>query len=147
MVAGARRVSDVASPRPAYRLVIQGQEDVSRGVLAGQQLARQVGFDAVGQSRFATAISELAQNVVRYAKRGTLRMRPLRRGRLQGVEAIVEDQGPGIADVEDAMGERISTGGGLGLGLPGTQRMMDEFELTSTVGQGTRVLIRLWLPQ
>lgn len=121
------------------------QSDVSRCVLAAREAARRVGFDEVGQNRFATAISELAQNVVRYGERGHLHLRHLLRYERQGVEAVVEDVGPGIADVELAMSERGSTSDSLGLGLPGTRRMMDEFDLQTTPGRGTRVTIRLWL--
>lgn len=132
--------ADVAS----QRLEIRGQNDAARCVLLAQNVAAQTGFDAVGKNRFATAVSELVQNVLRYAQRGWIEVRVLDRGIRHGVEAVVEDQGPGIADLERAMQDRVSTGGGLGLGLPGTRRMMDEFELESRVGQGTKVTIRLW---
>lgn len=124
---------------------IDSQGAASRCVWLARQAAQQVGFDAVGQARFATAVSELAQNVVRYANCGTMRLRNVHRQRQRGVEAVVEDAGPGIHDIEGVMQERVSTGGGLGLGLPGTRRMMDEFQIESTPGQGTRVAIRLWL--
>lgn len=123
---------------------LRSQDDATRCVLLAQHMAKRAGFDAVGQNRFATAVSELVQNVLRYAERGRATLRLLQRADTLGLEAIVEDRGPGIADVAIAMQERTSTGGGLGLGLPGTRRMMDDFELVSTPGAGTRVIIRLW---
>ena len=125
-------------------LELRTQDDCARAVLLAQHMARTAGFDAVGINRFATAVSELVQNVLRYAQHGQVHLRQRVRSGRCGVEAVVEDQGPGIADVAHAMREHTSSGGGLGLGLPGTRRMMDDFELVSEPGAGTRVTIRLW---
>ena len=130
---------------PLHAVEIYGPDDVGRCVLMAQRAALQAGLDRTAQNRFATAVSELAQNVLRYAQRGRLTVRCLdRRGR-RGAEAIVEDVGPGIENIELAMQESVSTGGSLGLGLPGTRRMMDDFELHTVPGKGTRVTIRLWV--
>ena len=125
-------------------LPVASQADVAQCVLASRRAARDVGLDATDQSRFASAVSELAQNVIRYAERGQLVIRRLRRVGRSGVEAVVTDAGPGIANLQRALQDHMSSGGGLGLGLPGTQRMMDDFDIETTLGRGTRVTIRLW---
>jgi serine/threonine-protein kinase RsbT len=96
------------------------------------------------QGRIATAVSELTRNVVRYATngRGRVRMRVLEGGR--GLEVVVADDGPGIADVAQAMRAGFTSGAGLGLGLPGTRRLMDEMHIDSVIGRGTRVTVRKW---
>ncbi|MDD9967853.1 MAG: ATP-binding protein [Myxococcales bacterium] len=138
-------MNDRGETNEPQKVLIHGQHDAARCILLARQLAAQVGFDTVGQTRFATAASELAQNVVRYAQHGSMQLRRLERAGKPGIEAIVEDEGPGIESIERVMQERVSTGGSLGLGLPGTRRMMDDFELHSAPGEGTRVTIRLWL--
>jgi len=101
----------------------------------------------VDQSRIATAVSELARNVVRYATdgRGEMLLRVLpATGHGVGLEVVVRDEGPGIADVERAMRPGYSSGSGLGMGLPGARRLMDELEIDSVPGRGTSVTIRKW---
>ena len=92
----------------------------------------------------ATAVSELCTNVIKYAGTGRVRLRPVRRRQQPGMEAIIEDRGPGIPDLEIAMQEHVSTGGTLGLGLPGARRLVDEFVIQSEPGQGTRVKVTKW---
>lgn len=92
----------------------------------------------------ATAISELARNIVRYAVRGEITLRLVQNNGKKGIEVVASDDGPGIPDVGLAMQDGYSTSGGLGLGLPGTRRLMDDFEITSDFGKGTVVTVRRW---
>ena len=104
-----------------------------------------LGFDATEVTRIVTSASELARNIYRYAKEGSLHWTGMEKTTPRGIELVFEDQGPGIPDVEQAMTPGFSTMRGLGLGLPGTKRLMDEMEIESEVGKGTRVVIRKWL--
>jgi serine/threonine-protein kinase RsbT len=122
-----------------------------RDIVAARQMARataeRMGFGTIDQSRIATAVSELARNVVRYATdgRGRVHIRDvLTEARVEGIEIVVEDDGPGMADPEEALSEGFTTGRGMGLGLPGTRRLMDEMILESEPGKGTTVTIRKW---
>lgn len=129
------------------RVAIAGED----GIIAARQHAREVakslGFGMVDQSRIATAVSELARNVVRYAKgAGEMVVRELDsspRGAV-GLEIVVSDRGPGIPDIEEAMREGFTTGSGMGLGLPGARRLVDEMNIESSPGIGTVVTIRKW---
>src|SRR5438270_830969 len=105
-----------------------------------------IGFPVIDQTRLATVASELARNVVKYARRGRMIAQPTAdaRGR-QGLRLIFEDAGPGIPDIAAAMRDGFSTGRGLGKGLPGSRRLVDEFEIESEVGRGTRVTVVRWL--
>jgi serine/threonine-protein kinase RsbT len=130
--------------------VIEVSDD--NGIVAARQavrnLAERLGFGGMDQSRIATAVSELARNLVRYAtdSRGTVRITEVRNpAGAVGIEIVVEDQGPGIEDIELAMRQGYSTGKGLGLGLSGTKRLMDEMTLESTPGIGTTVKVRKWV--
>ena len=110
-----------------------------------RDVASGLGFGVTDVTRVVTAASELTRNIVLYAGSGIMRWRSLDNHGRVGIELIFEDQGPGIADLEQAMEPGYSTSGGLGLGLPGTKRLMDEMEITSEVGKGTRVTVRKWL--
>jgi serine/threonine-protein kinase RsbT len=92
----------------------------------------------------ATAISEVSRNIVSYAGSGEIVMRVVQRGQRRGITVIARDKGPGIADIERAMEDGFSTSRGLGLGLPGSKRLMDEFELVSEVGKGTEITMTKW---
>ncbi len=109
-------------------------------------MAAALGFRIIDQTRLATVCSELARNVVKYAKRGRMIAGPLAgpAGR-QGLRLIFEDEGPGIPDIEAAMRDGFSTGRGLGKGLPGSRRLVDDFRIESEVGRGTRVTVVRWL--
>ena len=123
------------------------EEDIVTARQRAREISRELGFGAVDQSRIATAVSELARNVLRYARGapGDVRIRALGPAPERvGVEVIVHDDGPGIADVQTALREGYTTGVGLGLGLPGTRRLMDELTIDTTVGGGTTVTIRKW---
>jgi len=109
-------------------------------------MAAAIGFRLIDQTRLATVASELARNVIKYAKRGRMIAQPTRKpdGR-DGLRLIFEDSGPGIADIEAAMRDGFSTGRGLGKGLPGSKRLVDEFKIESDLGRGTRVTVVRWL--
>ncbi|MDQ4079054.1 MAG: anti-sigma regulatory factor [Chloroflexota bacterium] len=129
----------------ATSIVIEVREegDIVRARRAGRDLASELGFRSVDQSRIATAISELARNILNYASTGQIQIHPLPQDR--GIEIIAQDEGPGIADVTRALQDGYTSGRGLGIGLPGTKRLVDEMELDSTLGRGTRVTVRKWL--
>lgn len=108
----------------------------------GRELARRVGFSSTDSTGIASAVSELVRNLILYAKRGEVILRVIETVSARGVEVIVIDEGPGIANVELALQERFSTSGGLG--LPGVQRLMDELHVASRVGKGTTIVTRKW---
>ena len=118
--------------------------DVVTARLRGRELAAQAGFSSGDQTVVAAAISEIARNILMYAKRGEITLDVVTNGDRQGVVVIARDQGPGIRDVALAMQDGYSTSGGLGLGLPGARRLMDDFEVKSLVGQGTTVTMTKW---
>lgn len=127
-------------------LPVRTSEDV---VLVRQAVRRwtvELGFSLVDQTKMVTAASELARNAVIYGGGGTAVLQVLNNANRLGVRLIVEDQGPGIPDILQAMRDGFTTGTGLGLGLGGARRLSNEFELSSTVGQGTRVSITRWKP-
>ena len=127
------------------RLSIENEMDVTRAVLETVSFCTAVGIDRGRGQMVATAVSELARNIIKYATRGDVILRPCVGQSGDGVEIVVADDGPGIDDLERAMQDHFSTSGTLGLGLPGVKRMMDEFAIESQRGRGTKVTIRKWL--
>lgn len=127
-------------------IAIDGEHDivVARGEV--RTLAAALGFRPLDQTRLATVTSELARNIVKYARRGRMIAQPARNalGR-EGLRLIFEDQGPGIPDIRAAMTDGFTTNRGLGKGLPGSKRLVDEFDIQSTPGRGTRVTVVRWL--
>jgi serine/threonine-protein kinase RsbT len=120
--------------------------DIVSARVEGRNLAKEMGFGTVDQARIATAISELARNIVLYAPKGRVTVRAIASNDGgQGIEVVCEDDGPGIANVELVMQDGYSTSSGLGMGLPGTKRLMDEFEIETKLGVGTKVTVRKWL--
>ena len=111
---------------------------------AVRQRAVEVGFSLVDQTKLVTAASELARNTLQHGGGGTMRLEPVLNGTRRGVRLTFDDQGPGIADIEQAMRDGFTTAGGLGLGLSGARRLSNEFTIESTPGQGTRVVIARW---
>jgi serine/threonine-protein kinase RsbT len=111
----------------------------------GRALAIEVGFSGGDLTLIATAISEIARNIVVYAKRGEILLSPIQDGARRGILVVARDHGPGIPDVAQAMQDGYSTGKSLGLGLPGAKRIMDDFEIVSEVGKGTTVTMRKWM--
>ncbi|MHC5027420.1 MAG: anti-sigma regulatory factor [Planctomycetota bacterium] len=118
--------------------------DITRAIVEASQVARSLGFDAPDINKIATATSELARNIIKYAGMGEVLIHETANDQGAGIEIVVRDRGPGIADVETAMRDHYSSSGTLGLGLPGVRRMMDDFEIETEVGQGTKVTIRAW---
>lgn len=110
----------------------------------GRALATDLGFRAGDLTLIATAISEIARNILIYAKQGEILLRPVQDGVRRGILVIGRDQGPGIPDIERAMQDGYSTAKSLGLGLPGAKRIMDEFDIVSEVGKGTTVTMKKW---
>lgn len=108
-------------------------------------LAKELGFSASDMTLIATALSELARNIVEYAQQGEIILSQIKKNDKRGLAIIARDSGPGIADIERAMQDGYSTGNGLGLGLPGTKRLMDEFEIASCLGEGTTIKATKWI--
>jgi serine/threonine-protein kinase RsbT len=126
------------------RVPIDSDGDIIIARQKGRALAAELGFSSTDVVRIATAISELARNVLSYAATGEIRLQSLNSRNRCGIAIVATDRGPGIADVEQAMQDAYSTSGGLGLGLPGVRRLMDEFKIESAVGQGTTVSATKW---
>lgn len=130
-----------------FHIAIQGEDGIVAARQASREMARSLGFGLVDQTRITTAVSELTRNVVRYAAegRGEMHLRPLPESeRGVGLEIVVADEGPGIEDVHAAMRDGVTSGMGLGMGLPGARRLVDELEIDSAPGRGTVVTIRKW---
>jgi serine/threonine-protein kinase RsbT len=125
-------------------ITISGDLDVVTARSKAREIARGQGFGAVDQARIATAVGELARNIFLYAKTGQVTIRGLEQGGKKGIEIVCEDRGPGIEDVERAMQDGYSTSGGMGMGIPGAKRLMNEFDIRSRVGAGTTVTCRKW---
>jgi serine/threonine-protein kinase RsbT len=104
-----------------------------------------MGFKYIDQVRLVTAASELARNIRLYAGRGRVEIRHIKQNGRRGLQIKFEDEGPGIADINLAMTDGYTTSRGLGKGLPGSRRLVEQFEIESVPGQGTRVIIRKWL--
>jgi serine/threonine-protein kinase RsbT len=126
------------------RLTVASDVDVVQARQHGRALAAEAGFSVGDQTVIAAAISEIARNILMYAKRGEIAFRVESNGDRAGVVVVATDRGPGIPDIERALEDGYSTSGGLGLGLPGARRLMDEFQVTSVVGQGTTVTMKKW---
>lgn len=104
-----------------------------------------LGFGVTDVTRIVTAASELARNIIQYAGSGEMQWSRLNESNKVGIEVVFEDSGPGIPDVDLAMTIGYTSGGGMGMGLPGAKRLMDEFEISSEISKGTKVLLRKWL--
>jgi RNA polymerase sigma factor (sigma-70 family) len=126
------------------RIPVQTDADVVTARKRGRELATQAGFSATELTVIATAISEIARNIVMFAKRGEIIVSLVGENSRQGVTVVARDAGPGIADLEQAVQDGYSGYGGMGLGLPGSRRLMDEFEITSEVDKGTTVTMTKW---
>jgi serine/threonine-protein kinase RsbT len=123
---------------------IAADVDVVNARQKGRDVAAEAGFSSGDQTVIAAAISEIARNILMYAKRGEIMLSLVANGDRQGVVVVARDQGPGIPDVARALQDGYSTSGGLGLGLPGARRLMDDFDVTSAVGKGTTVTMKKW---
>jgi serine/threonine-protein kinase RsbT len=124
---------------------VSSEIDIVTARQKGRELASRLGFSNTELTLIATAISEVTRNIVEYAKHGELCLNIVQQGNKRGIVVIASDKGPGIPNIKLAMQDGYSTGHSLGLGLPGAKRLMDEFEIISEVGKGTRVTMKKWV--
>ncbi|HVC77247.1 MAG TPA: anti-sigma regulatory factor [Candidatus Micrarchaeaceae archaeon] len=134
-----------ALPEPAL-VRVNSEADVIVARQRGREMAAEIGFNVTDQALIATAISELARNILQYARTGEVSVQPTSKKGRAGLVIVASDQGPGIANVTEAMQDGYSTNGGLGLGLPGSRRLVDEFEVETELGRGTVITARKFLP-
>jgi serine/threonine-protein kinase RsbT len=125
-------------------VLIEQEGDIVAARQKGREMAAQLGFSGSDPTLVATAISELARNILLYARRGTIAVAPIEQHGKHGIRVVAHDDGPGIPNIELAMRDGYSTGKSLGLGLPGAKRLMDDFEITSAIGVGTTVTMEKW---
>jgi anti-sigma regulatory factor (Ser/Thr protein kinase) len=126
------------------RVPVSTDADVVTARQKGRDLAARAGFSATDLTVIATAISEIARNIIKFAERGEVLITLVNEQARTGVTVVVRDVGPGIPDVDRALEDGYSTYGGLGLGLPGARRLMDEFEIISEIDKGTTVTMAKW---
>lgn len=130
--------------RKADQRPLRNEEDVVYARQAVRSWAVEMAFSLVDQTKLVTAASELARNTVVYGGGGRILLEQLEDGARRGLRLVFEDQGPGIADIERALQDGYTSGGGLGLGLGGARRLVNEFEIVSLPGQGTRITVIKW---
>jgi serine/threonine-protein kinase RsbT len=128
------------------RVAINSDQDIVMARQKGRAMAMELGFSAGDATLIAAAISELARNIVSYAGRGEILLKPARGPNLTGIGIVARDDGPGIRDIPQALRDGFSTSGSLGIGLPGVKRLMDEFEINSVPGRGTMIAVKKWKP-
>jgi len=126
------------------KIQIEREIDIIAARQAGRQMAGQLGFSATDQTLIATAISEVARNILIYAQRGEIQIEQIADGTRTGIQVVAADEGPGIENTDLALRDGYSTKNSLGLGLPGARRLMDDFKLASELGHGTRVTMKKW---
>lgn len=131
-------------PEIETHVLVSSDTEIVSARRQGRSLAERMGFSASDATLVATAISELARNILHYAGNGEILLGKVNGKDRVGIAIIARDQGPGIEDVELAARDGFSTSGGLGLGLPGVRRIMDEFTIDSSMGNGTTVTIVKW---
>jgi serine/threonine-protein kinase RsbT len=126
------------------RLMVASDQDVVRVRQLVRTIAVEVKLSLVDQTKLVTAASELARNTLVYGGGGSVEVDRISNGRRQGIKIVFADTGPGIVDVDLALTDGYTTGGGLGLGLSGARRLVDEFEIDTEVGKGTKISIVKW---
>jgi serine/threonine-protein kinase RsbT len=126
------------------RVAINSDQDIVTARQRGRALAIELGFSTGDATLIATSISELARNIVSYARKGEIIFEVVHGSSKLGISITASDRGPGIWDIRQAMKDGFSTSGSLGLGLPGVRRLMDEFEISSEPGRGTIVTVKKW---
>jgi serine/threonine-protein kinase RsbT len=126
------------------RVRIATDDDIVTARQEGRRLSSELGFSNTDLTLIATAISEVARNIRLYAEQGDVQLQLVRERGRDGILVVARDKGPGILDVERAMQDGYSSGGGSGLGLPGARRLMDEFEIRSKPGKGVTVRMKKW---
>lgn len=129
------------------RVPVSSDADVVTAREKGRELSAELGFSSIDLTLIVTAISEVARNILLYAKEGEILLKLDSCNGQPGIMVVARDEGPGIPDLELAMRDSYSTGNGLGLGLPGARRLMDEFEIESEVAKGTTVVMKKWAPE
>jgi serine/threonine-protein kinase RsbT len=129
----------------AVRVRIQSSADIVTARQEGRSMASTLGFTNTTLTIIATAISEVARNIVEYAKEGEISIAPVGNGIVRGLQIVARDQGPGIVDLDTAMRDGFSTSTSLGMGLPGAKRLMDQFEISSAIGEGTTITMTKWI--
>jgi serine/threonine-protein kinase RsbT len=127
------------------RVAVASDADVVEAREKGRELSAQLGFSSIDLTLIVTAISEVARNILLYAEKGEILLRLEDDGK-RGIVVVASDDGPGIPDLDLAMRDSYSTGNGLGLGLPGARRLMDEFAIESEVAKGTTIVMKKWAP-
>ena len=124
---------------------IRNESDIITARVKAKVIAETLGFGYMDQTRIATAVSELARNAYQYAGEGKITITPANRQGRKGIEIVVDDYGPGIENLELALKGGHSTAGGLGMGLSGSKRLMDEFDIKTKSKEGTTIVARKWL--
>jgi serine/threonine-protein kinase RsbT len=127
-----------------WKVPINSERDIVLARQKGRALATELGFSVGNATLIATAISELARNIVSYAGNGEIVLRVVRDSDRTGITIVASDSGPGIADLTLALRDGFSTSGSLGIGLPGARRLMDEFDINSQPGRGTIIKVTKW---
>ena len=130
--------------RHEARVKIESPADIVAARRQARALASEAGFSICDSTLITTAVSEMSRNILEYAQDGEVTISLLKNGTKSGVKIVVKDRGPGIADIAQVMQDGYSSRKGLGIGLPGTKRLMDEFEIRSRVGSGTTVTMKKW---
>lgn len=136
----------MAASEAEVRVEIASDDDVVAARQAGRQLAEKLGLALTDLTLIATAISEVARNITAYAGSGEIVVRQIEQRGRSGVQVVARDEGPGIEDIDRALQDGYTTGGGLGIGLPGARRLMDDFAISSHVGRGTTITMTKWAP-
>jgi serine/threonine-protein kinase RsbT len=126
------------------RIAIESDADVVTARQRARELAAGLELSSTDQTLLATAISEVARNITTYAQRGEVLVSVVHEDDRRGIQVVARDQGPGIEDIDRALQDGYTTGGGLGLGLPGARRLVDDFTIDSAPGQGTTVTLVKW---
>lgn len=126
---------------------LRSDVDVLKARQCGKELAATLHFSNSERTIIATAISEIARNTVLYAKSGCMQLKLVKQGNRRGLMIVAQDEGPGIPDLKLAMQDGYTTSRGLGIGLPGAKRLMDEFDIVSEVGKGTMITMKKWESQ
>ncbi|HTM10259.1 MAG TPA: anti-sigma regulatory factor [Verrucomicrobiae bacterium] len=131
-------------PSQEITVPVNADIDIVTARQKGRELARDLGFTSTDLALIATAISELARNIILYANSGEILLSVVENGTRRGLKVVARDDGPGIPDIERALEEGFSTSRSLGLGLSGVRRLMDEFDIVSEIGNGTTVTVKKW---
>jgi serine/threonine-protein kinase RsbT len=126
------------------QVAINSDQDIVLARQRGRAMAIELGFSSGDATLIATAISELARNIISYAGEGKIILKTVEGSSRKGMLITASDDGPGIPDIQQALRDGFSTSGSLGIGLPGVRRLMDEFEITSQPGCGTTVMVKKW---